>query len=835
MSQTPFNPGKFEKVEQVDLVPAMQENYDRINEDLRVAYEGMRANDKRKIEAAKRQGDALVSLSQFSQKLTDFLVERQKEKNEEDQLAGIEMAYTEGLDPLTMQKFEEDEAEVSKIDGQIRKTAGAVEATGNVFAGQRIRELSGHKALGYAIGVASNAAANYPIWFAQEAQTATVRIGNKEVTLASADSIEERAAVMAAIRRKYLVQFNNVNPALLNKYLFEPMRRFEATENKAWGNQFADRLKLERKAEAEDEVYAKLQSNPESIGELAISFIDRYEGDYGSSGQARDGFFKILKELQQNGHIDESSINTLANYRFYHRGHGKEVAFGDKNVFGRQIETLRRQFEDTTTAEIGRRERQESARRITLQNEFEAAVAESHSRGERLPDAVVKDFEDRFLAGGLGSEPPTYLADYTTREEYDVEQEVERYKTIARAKGGYLEAADLAMVSSAAYEQLKPLIAKDAGAQGTNYKRATNIFTEELKEAGYLRTGSQDLNSNGLKALYGAQDLYVEMVQAFMAQNRTPAEAHNLAEQEVSELIKTQKLQRQVSQKSKVNQARIDTVNQQRDLLAKGEELTSGLNGQSAEDLEKATLDFARGRGRIPSIYTEMARGTNQLAHEIAEQAYRARTGKDLYDADTLAEANPETRELLAGTPTSGKANRIFTVDQQWGLDQIASVESEAYGGYTAFNQGGSNNGYTAYNPGDSAKGDHGHDRPITELTIGEIMARQKLPKGAPGALFAAGRYQFIPRTLAETFPDTGLSLDDKFDAAAQDRFAIARARWRLNLDNTNQGLINEWRGLKFLPAADLTRLRAILNNIPQSPYNQPENLRPGVAQALLR
>ena len=103
------------------------------------------------------------------------------------------------------------------------------------------------------------------------------------------------------------------------------------------------------------------------------------------------------------------------------------------------------------------------------------------------------------------------------------------------------------------------------------------------------------------------------------------------------------------------------------------------------------------------------------------------------------------------------------------------------------------------------------------------------------GGIFAAGRYQFIPATLKETFPDTGLSLDDKFDAAAQDRFAIARARWRLNEDNSNQGLINEWRGLKFLSDAELTRLRRVLNNIPQSPYNQPENLRPGVAQALLR
>ena len=134
----------------------------------------------------------------------------------------------------------------------------------------------------------------------------------------------------------------------------------------------------------------------------------------------------------------------------------------------------------------------------------------------------------------------------------------------------------------------------------------------------------------------------------------------------------------------------------------------------------------------------------------------------------------------------------------QWGLDSIASKESEAYGGYTAFNQGGSNNGYTAFQSGDSAKGDFGHDRPITELTIAEVTSKgQRRPKGAPGAV-AAGRYQFIPATLLETLPLTGLSMDDKFDAAAQDRFAIARARWRLNLDNSNQGLINEMAWTEF-------------------------------------
>ena len=834
MSQTPFNPGKFEKVEQVDLVPAMQENYDRINEDLRVAYEGMRENDRRKIEAAKRQGDALVSLAQFSQSLTDFLVERQKEKNEEDELAGLELAYAEGLDPLTMQKFDEDEAEVERVDGEIRRTAGAVEAEGNAFAGQRIRELSGHKALGYAKGVAANAAVNYPIWFAQEAETATIMVGNKEVTLATANSVEERMAVMAAIRRKYLVQFNNVNPALLNKYLFEPMRRFEETENKAWGQQFAVRLQKERQAEAEDDLYANIKSG-KNVGEIALGFIERYQGDYGSRGDARNKFFDLLGELHKNGHVDDTIVDQLAEYEFYHDGLKKTVAFGDPKAFGRQIEQLRRQFQDDRAAEIQRREDLESAQRTQLQNEWEAVVAEANSRGELVSDAVRDDFKNRFISGGLGTSEPTWLSDYKTREDYDEDQEVERMQAIARANGGYLVRSHVKDLSPGAYERVKNLIANNPAKLAGLNTLAEKSLTHTIKEKGYFDEGTKDLTGVGEETLYEAKEDYQSIRQDLLEDGVDEKEAHRFALEAVKKKIMSGELGREVRRKADYNKTQSDFVAASRERNARGEAITGGLNNKSIDDVLAETLEYGRGRGSIPRIFELMARDGEKPAHEIAEENYRMLTGQELFSRDVLEGSQPTTRQLLSGIPSSSKSLRILTSDMQWGLDAIASKESEAYGGYTAFNQGGSNNGYTAFQSGDSAKGDFGHDRPITELTIAEIIERQRRPKGAPGALFAAGRYQFIPTTLLETFPLTGLSMDDKFDAAAQDRFAIARARWRLNLDNSNQGLINEWRGLKFLPAADLSRLRTILNTIPQSPYNLPENLRPGVAQALLR
>ena len=635
---------------------------------------------------------------------------------------------------------------------------------------------------------------------------------------------------MAAIRRKYLVQFNNVNPALLNKYLFEPMRRFEEIENKAWGEQFAERLKKERQAEAEDEVYANIKSK-EPVGKIAMRFIDRFQGDYGSRGAARNKFFDILNELHKNGHVDDTVIDELASHKFYHDGLKKVVAFGDLRAFGRQIEQLQRQFQDTEEEEVRRREQQETARRIELQNEFENVVAESHSRGVRLSDDKLREFADSFISEGLGTEMPQYMKDYETREEYDVSQEVERYKAIARANGGFLTRDSLRYASSGAYEQLKNLISNDPDASRANASDASSYLTEVIKKEGKLMNGIGELDDVGRLTLQAAERMYADQVAKQKANKLSDDEAHFKAQEYVANKITSGEIQTKVQNAAPFDGSRIDFVEKQQALFEKGEAITGGLNNQSQEDLLEATLDYARGRGRIPSIYTELGGTQGKLPHEIAEENYRRQTGEDLFAPQ---EINADTRALLTGPSSSSKSNRILIQDQQWGLDQIASVESEKYGGYTAFNQGGSNNGYKAHNPGDSAKGDHGHDRPITELTIREVMERQMRPNSL-GGIFAAGRYQFIPATLKETFPDTGLSLDDKFDAAAQDRFAIARARWRLNEDNSNQGLINEWRGLKFLSDAELTRLRRVLNNIPQSPYNQPENLRPGVAQALLR
>ena len=63
---------------------------------------------------------------------------------------------------------------------------------------------------------------------------------------------------------------------------------------------------------------------------------------------------------------------------------------------------------------------------------------------------------------------------------------------------------------------------------------------------------------------------------------------------------------------------------------------------------------------------------------------------------------------------------RMDTTDFEYVVNTIAGVESTSYGGYDAYNRGGSDGGHTAHGSGNSAK-DLAFGKPISQLTIGEI------------------------------------------------------------------------------------------------------------------
>jgi muramidase (phage lysozyme) len=96
-------------------------------------------------------------------------------------------------------------------------------------------------------------------------------------------------------------------------------------------------------------------------------------------------------------------------------------------------------------------------------------------------------------------------------------------------------------------------------------------------------------------------------------------------------------------------------------------------------------------------------------------------------------------------------------------LNLIAKAESEAAGGYNAYNRGTSGNKVLSAN----SKVD------FSQMTIAELRRRQALPISNPDRIFAAGRYQIIPSTLTETLARTNISNSDKFSPDVQDALGI--------------------------------------------------------------
>ena len=252
------------------------------------------------------------------------------------------------------------------------------------------------------------------------------------------------------------------------------------------------------------------------------------------------------------------------------------------------------------------------------------------------------------------------------------------------------------------------------------------------------------------------------------------------------------------------------------------------------DDVEQAVAYFQTQNGTLPEgvapvrslpdIFNVAASGTSSTGIDVAlsELAKRGIVGlKKPAVEEKVDTLSPVHRSLLR-KPTAGRLNRVMLEqgdDVKWMLDTIASVESKSYGEYDAFNRGGTNDGYTAIGPGNSQTD---LDKPISTMTLGEIMARHDR-----GELHAVGRYQFIRDPFREVMALTGLPEDTVFSPEIQDLFAITRAKQRVSWRGGTQGLINEWRGLKAVSQEERERLLTVIKNL--GPYNDPSNTLPGL------
>ena len=791
--------------------------------------EQLRKNGLTNEKNAGQFGESLKELSAFSETLTKQLVEREKVKNDEAMQRGMMQAYTDGVSPEVEEKFNQEESALKETQVATIDVANKLEkSTGNIFVGERVRNMSGWAAYGYALGKAEQGGADYASFQAQAADTVVnVQTESGEVkplTLSTAETPAEYAAVQAQIRSQFLSNYSGMNPALLNKYLFPKMREQEGKALLKFSKERGDAIKKDRATRASDLLISGINgaANP---GEALLTFVDQTASDLGGRKEARAEGLRVIRLAFKSGAIDKDTATLLANSEITIEGLGtkkvKEMwaEFGDleQEVINEGMNDFNK---EQAALEIDAQKYAQNAYR-----ELQAAEDDGKFLTEEQKEELITTSRKRFgyvnpLLNGL-------------RTQQDIgDENAEKLLRQKEANGLPITPADLRNVSPELYRQWSGKVTKEAGPNAlstSNEKRADaeikSLITKETGET----DGMTDKSPKWNRMNNGAQDYFRLRYQEAAKLAPSPQEAYKVAMAQTRDAIAagqfTEEYDAALTQKhgEKVVEGKRTMQQWALDKDVPFEILASTQVLPGTEDDMQALINYQKnGINKIPPIYAQLSSGLrNMSAYDLARAQYRAYTGKDMVPPAAeqfVDQLGTEYQGLLKFKPTSARTRQamVGSGDRRF-LDLVASEESEAFGGYDAYNKAGNFDGTVAYGSGNSAE-DNRYGKPISQLTIGEIKNLH-----ANDELHAAGRYQFIRGTFAEVVEDLGLSNDTVFDAATQDRMAVSRARWRVNHYGL-KGLKSEWVGLQKLPQAKINELYKSLD-----PFNQPDVLTPGL------
>ena len=415
----------FKPVTQPDIVPELDRERQRQRSSEEAYLQGMRRNAQVEIENAKQFGRGLSAfgkglgqLAKYSETLHNKMVEEEDNKNRALEEEGLMLAYTDGVSLEEQQQFEEQEVQLREQGRQINQIASDAEASGDAdpVTVNTIRGMSGHKKFGYEKGKVQLAAAQYPMFYTQMANTMSVDINGEAVTLDTAKGHAERAAVEAEIRKSFLSQFRGVNPALLNKYLFKSMRTHEQTAALNWASKREKDIQAQTKADMQDELYAGVVSG--RGGEAFLNMVNDRATEFGGPGASRKAAVAIVKELVETGNLTRDEVENLLDHPFIARD-GHRTTIG--KMFGRDFAWVSEALDAQEKQDFQKSEEELRQIKIGFEREFNDLYKQRLQSGDPLTNDEIDALSKKYSSLTGDPEMPDYLKDVQTAEESDDE------------------------------------------------------------------------------------------------------------------------------------------------------------------------------------------------------------------------------------------------------------------------------------------------------------------------------------------------------------------------------------------------------------------------------
>jgi len=307
MANPEFNPIRSE-----DYVAPLQESYKEINQGMNNYWDSRTNEASRQAEIAGRD---LKTLADMSATLGEYFSKKDAEKREADKAKGYMWMQENGVLGGQGVSFKEAEAK-AREEGKVinEEIYNWEQQGGDIWTSEAFRDMNASEKLGAVNAWAQNKAAQY----------------NPKEATEGATSYEDYNAALTNYRFNFYKQFGDINPEILNEYVFGTVR---STDQRNYAEWYAVR---EREIQtARNEKYAtELESCVR--GGNGTSCVFNYQDSQSIHGwnkgkSTREGF-KIIKEMAKNGTLTKDLYVEMLteNAEFEHAGRKDKVKFNDE-------------------------------------------------------------------------------------------------------------------------------------------------------------------------------------------------------------------------------------------------------------------------------------------------------------------------------------------------------------------------------------------------------------------------------------------------------------------------------------------------------------------------
>ncbi len=364
VDQPGFNPIRSE-----DYAAPLQESYKQINEGMDNYWAQESSNYKRSAEIA---GQNLKSLSEMSGTLGKYFAKKDEEKRVADRAKGYMWMQENGIDPGQAQSFKEAEAK-ARAEGNIinEEIFNWEQQGGDIWTSESFRKLNASEKLGAVTAWSQQKAANY----------------NPAEATKGAATYEEYNSALTNYRFNFYKQFGDINPAILNEYVFGTVRKADSTNYSEWYATRENEIKDNRTEKYKTELEACIRGGNGTS--CVFNYQDSQTINGMNKGESTRDAFKVLKEMAKNKTLTkELYVQILAeNKEFEHAGRNNElVKFNDE--FFEDLVEIEQLME---SAEIADFQRSESIKKISNNKEYTDLINTFEWTDYGLhPDAINK-------------------------------------------------------------------------------------------------------------------------------------------------------------------------------------------------------------------------------------------------------------------------------------------------------------------------------------------------------------------------------------------------------------------------------------------------------------